>query len=381
MSELLRMLITVISSKILSLTTKLKLWTNGQYIRARITEAIKRFFSKTLSVRPRDKKDYYTVFHWLVSKRLVFAILTIAGVLSLAYLMFRIPESALGKIGGVKVYAYHSIPLRFKQEKVKIKAKSGYIAYEGDVSQGKANGNGKLYNPARQLVYDGAFEDSLYEGSGILYRKSGSKEYEGEFHLGLKEGSGKLFDPAASQIFEGNFTRDEIRYTDLLGKSTAEMAAIYTGRQTIYTMKEEFAVDMEEISAIYCGSQSQGALDDSVMIEEIYVIDSAAVIEGKKCSTAAELKEVYDNCAYEGNSQITLSEAVAIEKARQQRSELSAVHLVTENIYTDVQQVNSYDEEYYCYLYTFIKDEIIYTYFFQDKNEAFFLYLIQADGS
>lgn len=383
MIDLLQLVIETIVSKCSAAWNFLTTWTNVAHLKTVINEKIKLFLGKNLSVKPRDKKDYYTFGSWMVSRRLLHSILLLIGVLGVTYILYMTPDLSLADSGGIRVYAYNSIPLRFAGGEVKIKAKSGYLAYEGEVSGGKANGSGKLYNRENQLVYDGTFADSFYEGSGISYRENGSREYEGEFHLNQKEGSGKLFDSSGNQIFEGNFAKDEIHYVELLGKTAQEMAEMYIGSQSIYMMDEQFVVSLDDIAVVYCGNRSEESLDESIRVEELYVLRTGVQIDGQVCRTAAELKQAYGSPAYEGNVKLKLPEAVAIEKIRQtDESSLSTVNLtdvnlVTESVYTNVSKVLSYEEEIYMYLYTFIRDENVFTYFFQDKQGEMIFYLIE----
>ena len=134
-------------ARITPILTKIKLYTKPSFILTRLTELIKSFFTKTLNVKPRDKDDYYTIGRWMVSKKLAFAVVIIVGVLSFMYVYSSWSGLFPGsKNDGIKTYDYNDILLKFTKGTVRIKGKSGYLAYEGDVSSGACNGQGTLMN-------------------------------------------------------------------------------------------------------------------------------------------------------------------------------------------------------------------------------------------
>ena len=85
--QFLSLLISSIKAKFVGLWTKFSRWTTKTFVLSKILTAVRNFFSKTLSVKPRHSKDYYGFLAWLVSRRLVYAALIILGVLSLVYLV------------------------------------------------------------------------------------------------------------------------------------------------------------------------------------------------------------------------------------------------------------------------------------------------------
>lgn len=406
MPNFLTVLMNAIKAKITPIWTKLRLWTNWSFIQTRILTKARQFFSKTLSIRPRHKNDYYPILLWLVSKKLAFAIVLVIGVVSLFYLCFVQPISVFRESGdGVKTYSYDSFPLRFTTGIVRIKSKSGYLAYEGNVEKGKAVGagilydsegnmiysgnfensayhaQGRLYYPGGQLKYSGAFENNLYEGSGVLYRSNGSKEYEGTFGLGLKEGKGTLYDGGGNAVYSGNFSRNQILYTDFLGKTTEEIADSYKGSRTVYTDHDYFAVSLNDIGAIYCGSSNEEWLNNSMMVEGLYVLSDTIVIDGVACKNVAELNQVFGMQAYEGNSEVTVPEAVAIDRLiKSGNKDFPSINLITNSVFADVLQVESYEPDYYIYLYTYTVEDLVYTFFFRERTGGFAMYLIEKEG-
>lgn len=402
MRQLLTTLINAIKAKITPIWTKIKLYTSKTYLQTVFLSKIRSFFSRHFDLKPKDKKDYYSIGHWLVSKRFAFAAVIVIGVLSLFYI-FVINPPAIFSSGedAIPTYAYNSIPLRFTEGKVRIKAKSGYIAYEGSVDGGKAtgfgtlfdkegdtvyagefekskfNGLGKMYYPGDLLKYDGEFKENAFEGEGTLYRENGSVEYKGMFSKNLKNGEGKLYDESSSQVYTGNFSQDHLVYSDLLGKSSEEIAECYTGRNKVYMGGSTFAVSMKDIDAVYVGDSDQNNLDETVMVNQIYVLKDTFPIGKKDVDTISDLKAYFKETQYEGNSNVTLSEAVCINELSEKKDVFSGkVEMYTEEPFDDAVQIIGYDINYVLYLYSFEKDGLIYTFYCQDKNQGFSMYSI-----
>ena len=233
--NLFSVLIATIKSRFAAIVSKLRLWLSWNYVRTRVIGGIRDFFFKLLDVKPKNKNDYFSVFGWMVSKRLAYAGIIIVGVLSIWYIGATTKVfDRLTANGGLRTYSYDSVLLRLAKDKVRIKARSGYVAYEGEVSKGYVTGVGTLYSPDNVMLYNGSFlknryegegsqyyetgalrytgsfHDNLYEGEGKLYREDGTEEYEGGFFAGMKDGHGKLVDSGNNAIYEGSFASDEI---------------------------------------------------------------------------------------------------------------------------------------------------------------------------
>ena len=77
--NLFSVLFSTIKSRFAPIVTKIRLWTSWTFIRTKITSAVRDFFLKVLNIKPKDKDDYYTIFGWMISKRLAYAIIIIIG--------------------------------------------------------------------------------------------------------------------------------------------------------------------------------------------------------------------------------------------------------------------------------------------------------------
>lgn len=404
-NNLIQVLLASIKAKITPLVTKFRQITSENFIRTRVIAKIREFFVLLFDVRPKNKKDYYEVFGWLISKKLAYAIVVVIGVLSMIYLVsirsMYLPQK---QEDGIKTYDYDDVMLRFAKGKVRIRGKSGYLAYEGDVEKGSVTGSGNLYGvdgtllyqgefaqneyegsgtqyyPDGTMHYKGAFSGNLYEGTGKLYRENGTLSYDGEFARGMKEGTGKLYAAGDKPVYEGSFSKDQLVYSALLGKSTAEVAQAYTGSRVIYRNDSDFTVLMPDIQALYIGVTDEANLEEQVMVDSIYVLKDSILIGDQECTTIKDLKAAFGEIVYEGNSIVTLPEAVAINYLNTKKQTMNgSVELETTDEYTDVITVNRIQDDYPVYLYSFRKDGLLYTFVCKDKNDTFSFYSIMSE--
>lgn len=403
MFSLLTVLKNVIVAKLLPILTKIRFWLSWSNIKNRFLARVRLWLTGIFDIRPHDKNDYYTIFGWLVSRRLVHAVVVTIGVISLVYVVFINPICDFEKLfGGTGTYSYASLPLRFTDGKVKIKAKSGYIAYEGEVSNGyvngkgtlydenqsvvydgefvknKYNGEGSLYYPIGQVKYSGMFQDNLYEGEGISYRENGARLYQGNFSEGFREGEGTLYDSADKAVFAGTFHRDDIVYSLLLNKNADELSEIYTGKSVIYINEEQQAVLMEDIDALYLASSQEDSLSDTVKTDRIYVCKDSFTYGADSIMDIDTLREKLGQPVFEGNSYITFPETVAAVWLQKYGEALNVgASMELQQDYDELVTVTGYAQDVMVYLYVFQVDDLTYTFVAKDKNSGFFLYEIE----
>ena len=397
-------LITTIKAKVTPLVTKFKYWTSWSFLKAKVISKIRDFFTSILDIRPKHKRDYYEIFGWMVSKKLAFAAVIVIGVFSLYYLfgLHHILSDETGDTRGVKTYSYDSLLLRFASDKVKITGESGYLAYEGYVDSGAVTGEGTLYSPSGNVVYRGLFDksmynghgyfyypdgtlcyqgnfkDNLYEGDGKLYRSNGSLEYAGQFALGLKEGEGTLYDVSNNPVYTGSFANDCLQYSELLGKTTAEASEKYTGKQILYSEENSAVIRYSDLDMLVTAKKDEDSLDNGFVIDGVYVLESSFRDAFQECVTIAELKQIFGNPSYEGNSVITPAEAILInELNRTKDTKMPSVDMDLSQDFTEAFTINSVDENYEIYLYSFQKDGLVFNFICRDKNEGFLFYFVE----
>lgn len=388
----------------------IKFWNGFQrlrdlnYLKSKVSAKMQSFFYSLLNVRPRDKTDYYVLFGWQVSKKLAFVMITGVGILS-AYYLFELNAASFFSTGaqGIRTYSYDDLMLRFTDAKVRIRGKSGYLAYEGAVKKGAAEGEGSLfgpdgslvyrgsfvrnryegegslYYPGGQIKYQGGFRENVYEGNGSFYRENGSLEYQGGFSRGCREGAGTLYDAGGNPVYQGNFSRDRLLYRELPGKSAQELSGLYTGKRVIYIDEDYFAVFLSDIEAVYYAQGDAGLLDESVKIQGVYVLQDYFYQDGDKLETIGQLAEGMGPVSYEGNSAVTMPEAVAMTMLQRKGKQLyETTVLETEKVFEDVMQVRSYDMDHLTYLYSIEQDGLLYTFYCRDKLGKFDFYSIEG---
>ena len=405
-NNLFSVLISSIKSKFASIVSKLRLWFSWDYVRTRIIGRIRDFFVRLFNVKPKSKDDYYTVFRWMISKRLAYLIVIIVGVVSIWYILST-KHLFSGSSAGIPTYSYDSIMLRMAKDKVRIKAKSGYIAYEGDVSKGYATGQGTLFSKDGVVLYTGAFEknyfegegiqnyesgvmhykgtfhQNLYEGQGTLFRENGTREYEGTFFAGMKDGEGKLFDQGGNPVFEGSFASGEIIYGELLGKTPKDIRTKYFGSQIMYAESEDMGKDvaiyLKDIDALYLAQSDGSAADDSLKATDVIILSNVFRNGRTEARSIEVVKQMLGDPVYEGYSSVIFPEAVAINVLNDRQKTLKGrVNMDMTAVYTDDIIVQSIDTEYVVYIYSFKRGDLLYSFVCSEPNGGFAFYEVQA---
>ncbi|MBR1913677.1 MAG: hypothetical protein IJ827_02485 [Lachnospiraceae bacterium] len=408
--NLFSVLIATIKSRFAAIVSKLRLWLSWNYVRTRVIGGIRDFFFKLLDVKPKNKNDYFSVFGWMVSKRLAYAGIIIVGVLSIWYIGATTKVfDRLTANGGLRTYSYDSVLLRLAKDKVRIKARSGYVAYEGEVSKGYVTGVGTLYSPDNVMLYNGSFlknryegegsqyyetgalrytgsfHDNLYEGEGKLYREDGTEEYEGGFFAGMKDSHGKLVDSGNNAIYEGSFASDEIVYSELLGKSADEIRNMYFGKQVLYEDSEDLGSDsvihLKDINALYLSQSDGSAADDSGKATQVVVLKDTFRSGMSEADDIEGLRQILGNPIYEGNSSVILPEAIAINVLNDSRKTINGrVDMDVTEVYSDDIVVNRFATDYPVYVYTFKRGSLVYSFVCREKGGDFVFYEIMDGG-
>lgn len=400
--NIVEILTTTIKAKLMPVLNKLKLLTNKSFIKNKLLVRIRNFFFRLLDIRPRDEKDYYPFFGWLVSRRLAMAAVVVISILCIAFLHTSKPEKAESE-APYRAYKYNSLMLKFATGKVQILGKSGYMAYIGDVEMGVVKGTGTLYGPQGDIVYDGEFDanayngtgkyyensslryegtfkDNLYEGEGKLYCDNGALQYEGSFHLGRMSGEGTLYDAFQNPVYTGRFQEDGIVYQELIGKTATEISQMYTGKREVYTADHVYEVYMKDIDAVYFGEGAENTLDGEFIVKGIYVLQPQICLYGEEIGDMPKVREIMGEPVYEGNTYLEPEDEIALNKTCELRGEsvLYGRSGCRETAaYDDVTEVSAFDGDYQAYIYVYEKEEIVYTFFCRNKDGEFDFYRME----
>lgn len=342
----------------------------------------------------------------MVSKRLAFAVVVVLGIVCAVFIFANIPARSSEKDGenNLPTYKYNSLPLKFHEGNVNILAHDGHLAYTGPVADGMVkgtgtlfdkdggtvytgefdknlfNGTGQLFYPEGVLEYQGQFADNLFHGIGSYYRFSGTVEYEGEYVLGKRSGLGTLYNGAGTQVFTGSFRNDEIVFSELLDKTTEELSEMYTGSSDIYTYRNEFCVTMGDINAAYSAHDGSNTLDGNWSVGTVYVLSPSVSIGNENFTSIEQLTQLMGAADYFGTAWINLGEAVCINNLVAAGNETVAeVSISTTAELDEVFTVNSYDTGYTVYIYSFVYDGLVYTFYCPEAGaNQFLMYSIEV---
>lgn len=398
MKKIFAILLSSARSRIMPLHVKLRLWLSPAFLRSQAVTRLRRFFTGLLDVRPRDEQDYFPVFRWMVSRRLVFALAVAAGLLSAWYISAALPEDFFSGGSAPAVYRYSALPLKFCTGTVSILAWDGRLAYTGQVDGGAANGEGTLYGTDGGILYQGGFADSMYDGPGTLYypggtprytgafranryngngtayRPNGTREYSGEHVDGSRTGHGILYNSVGEPIFEGMFQNGRILCAGLLERTAEEAAALYGGRTEVYQSGGEYCVSMPEIGAVCAMRDGDSSLENQWTVRCVYVLEDCVPLGGAEYGTVSALTEALGQPIYSGSAWVSLPEAVALNLLEEDRPDaFGAVSMESEAEFEDVFTVSRYDREFQVYLYSYERDGLVYTVYCPEAGRSEFL--------
>lgn len=403
MKNLLNMLVATLRAKIMRIWAKVRLWTSPAFLKNKVLAQVRIFFAHLLDVRPKDQKDYYPVFRWLVSKRLAFALVVLVGIVSVLYISSVLPAGFFFGKTGIPTYNYRSLALKFYSGEVRITARQGYVAYDGQVSGGAANGRGCLYNAAGTPVYEGefaenrysgqgtlyydngvtqytgAFSDNLFHGTGSYYRPNGVLEYSGEYVFGERMGKGTLYDTVGKAVYTGNFAANAIVYQDFLQRPVSDIAAMYTGQSIVYRSENENCAYLPDINAVYAVQDGADTLENEWSVQRIYVLSNTAALSNGKAENLREVTQALGEPVYYGSVWVNLPEAVAANVlSEQENASVSPVQMETESAFETVFDVAGYDKNAQLYLYSFRQEDLVYHFYFTEAGESeFIMYAIE----
>ncbi|WP_409966943.1 hypothetical protein RFF05_09890 [Bengtsoniella intestinalis] len=365
----------------------IKRYSNLSVLKVKLFIPIRKFLTNILNVKPRSSTDYVPVARYLVSKRLVLAIIILAGVGCAYYISTVMPDDLFGS-STISRYRYDSWILKFYTGEVQILAEDGYVAYEGYVEDAYCTGTGSLYDSDGNLVYAGDFDQSAFNGTGVSYYPTGVVKhtgayvnnlyhgegqdyyatgilaYTGAYVDGLRTGEGVLNNYAGTQIYQGTFQSNYIVYQNLLGKSSQEVDGYYSGSATVYSSSSEYVVTMEEIDALYSLADGANSLNETWPVERILVLEDEIQIEGQIFTSINAITAYLGQPNYMGTAWVNLEESVAINTLYEAgRQDFGQVTMSGSSVFQEVYTIDGYDTAVEVYIYSYLRDGIGYTFY------------------
>ena len=111
---------------------------------------------------------------------------------------------------------------------------------------------------------------------------------------------------------------------------------------------------------MYRIDQMQTSVEDEPVISQVYVLNSELIYGQTVISSLDDLTKVMGEPEFQGNTYITLPEAVAVELINQKGNPLNIdTQLETAAVYDEVQTVKSYRTMSEIYLYVYQTDDLI----------------------
>ena len=137
---------------------------------------------------------------------------------------------------------------------------------------------------------------------------------------------------------------------------------------------------MENIDAMYLAKSDRESLDDANRIQKILVLKDFLSYGNNSYSSIGDLEQFFEQKVYEGNSSVTLAEAIAINKGADiTDSPIQKVSLKTEETFRDYCLVVDFDEYYIVAVSSYYKDGLIYTFVKDGDEQGFLFYTIEAE--
>ncbi len=82
---------------------------------------------------------------------------------------------------------------------------NGALNLEGNIKDGKREGEFKSYYPSGRLYSVGAFVDGKREGRGLVYHENGQLNIDGDYHEGKPSGLWKFYDTEGNLLYTNEF--------------------------------------------------------------------------------------------------------------------------------------------------------------------------------
>lgn len=371
-----------------------------------LPEKLQQACSTFLDVRPRGKDDYFAAGRWLISRRLAYAALLLAGIWGIWYLLGSLPAppDASGGEKALPAYRHSSHALKNFTGEARVLARGGYTAYIGALSGGLAEGNGVLYGQDGGVVYEGAFSANRYEGqgrlyfsggelqyeggfsrnlfdgSGTLYAAGGTLAYQGDFQSGLRHGAGDLYGASGRKLFTGRFYQDSIVFSDFLDRPATVLGEAFLEPAHTYRAGETACAAYPALGALCETASSETALESGPAVRRIFLWGQNLPFGTLE---AAELDRILGAPVYAGDSLVSFAELAAI--CELQSRDAGAFPTVSapefEKPFDEVSVLGSFTPSETVYLRAYQAGGLLYTFYFPSRYEPCGFSAIEAAGT
>jgi antitoxin component YwqK of YwqJK toxin-antitoxin module len=182
---------------------------NINAVMAKLIKPLNKMLRGMLNIKPKSRKDYYSLGLFWVSKKLIyFLILAGCAGVFLYFTMYAKPVEDTVEAANILstiYFDYDDLALSEFTGRANIRAANGNVVYSGDIAGGVCTGVGTLWNQNGMLVYEGGFENNFFTGAGIMYYPDEKIRYQGEFANNEFAGAGVCYFEDGQVEYEGNF--------------------------------------------------------------------------------------------------------------------------------------------------------------------------------
>lgn len=276
--------------------------------------------------KPSEISDYVKLGGSYVAKRALLAWILLAAAAVMAVIWFAVPLIR-GAFFTTRLVV-NTPQFHTASGKAEVYTEDGARLYSGLMKDGKADGDGKLYQNDR-LVYQGEFADNEYNGSGRLYDESGRLVYAGEFSDSLYNGTGCEYYPNGSVRTAGTYISGMLEGEASLYSEDKELlysggfsAGKFNGRGELY----------ENGQLVYKGDFVNGEkTGEGTLYQNGEMIYSGGFLAGKYSGSGIlyryknnmRLEGVFEDGYANGNAQLYSSDGELLYSGAMSRGEIA----------------------------------------------------------
>ena len=176
---------------------------------------------------------------------------------------------------------------------------------------------------------------------------------------------------------------DDIKYSDFIGKKASEVAASYNGSRTLYEAEGERTRFMADINAMTLEYYDDESIDTEASVEAVYVLKDSYPTASGRVKTFDELSLYLGQPIYVGSSYASLPELLCVNKLNASSDSIvlsGPADVTMSSLFTEYNEVESYDPDYEVYLHTYHKDGLLYTFVTDPGVNTFYFYFIMAES-
>lgn len=355
--------------------------------------------------KPKSLDDYYRFGGFLLSKKLGKMLFVLVLIVCLwCMISVFLPKLKLMKklepTSGAKDCYFDANSLKNYTGSVRVSSKKNDARYEGNLTEGVAEGLGVLYDKNAKLLYRGDFSNNcfngkgelyygdgqvryigeflrnLFSGEGTLYSEDGKLSYVGAFLGGRKNGIGTLYDETGTEIYKGAFYDDLPDLSTYLGMDASRLKDIFLGREVIYNCEDRMLTSYLDLNCVVSADKEENSVGTT---QKIFITRPSLYPGTNSSSNRLDLASRFGGNFLNGFTKLTPDEMCVIDVMRQNEThkfkdyEIIPKEEVSPGIF-NMNQTTSQDE-FYISKYRIRK--FVYTFYFEALDKPYIFYSIE----